>query len=157
MSRFTEYTVPAALRAGGRRPASPTTTPLGVQATTEGSNARPSASGITRGMPPSRWAPRRLVVPRSMPTMRDIALFALSQRLGQVVDHGAQVRPSRETLLEPLEQRLAVAAPFDQPVPLPRAADDGVGFGRMARLESRALLAEALSRRGAHALGLGFL
>src|SRR5206468_3924701 len=56
-------------------------TPSPVNATIDGRSTRPSASGITFGTPPSTYATKLLVVPRSMPTMRDMALFALSERV----------------------------------------------------------------------------
>src|SRR5438132_7331133 len=77
-----------------------------------------------------------------MPTMRDMALFTLSQRVTQVVDHGAQVGSGGEPLLEPLEQGLAVAARVHQPVPLSRALDDGVSLADVARLEPGPVLAK---------------
>src|SRR5690242_2207499 len=92
-----------------------------------------------------------------MPTMRDMALFALSQRVTQVVDHGPQVGPRGEPLLEPLEQRLAVAALVDQAVPLRAPPDDRLRLGPVARLEPGPLPAEPLPRLAAHALRLGLL
>src|SRR6266481_2227630 len=80
-----------------------------------------------------------------MPTMRDMALFTLSQRVPQVVDHGAQIGASGESLLEPLEQRLAVAPFVHQPVPVPRAPDDGVGLAGVARFQPGPLLAEPVA------------
>src|SRR5437868_13325528 len=64
------------LRCGSNSTArSPTTTsPFGVNATTEGSSALPlSGSGITCGRSPSMTAIRLLVVPRSMPKIRLIS------------------------------------------------------------------------------------
>src|SRR5450755_673632 len=43
-------------------------------ATTEGSRFRPSSPGITTGVSPCIKATRELVVPRSMPTMRSVAI-----------------------------------------------------------------------------------
>src|SRR3972149_8190368 len=101
MRRLTEYTVLSGRGTSWRRAASPTSTPSGVNATIDGRSVRPSASGITRGRPavPSTNATRLLVVPRSMPTMRDMAFLALSQRLGEVVDDRREVRARRERLL----------------------------------------------------------
>src|SRR6266850_4541202 len=115
MSRLTEYTVSAGRRASWRRAASPTTMPSGVNATTDGRSGRPSASGITRGnlVASSTYATRLLVVPRSMPMMRDTLVLSLgglvlAQRLGQVLDHGAEVRPRGQRLLERGEHRGAL-------------------------------------------------
>src|SRR3972149_5004628 len=101
MRRLTEYTVLSGRRTSWRRAAAPTSPPSGVNATIDGRSVRPSASGITRGRPavPATNATRLLVVPRSMPTMRDMAFLALSQRLGEVVDDRREVRARRERLL----------------------------------------------------------
>src|SRR5262249_11720493 len=157
INRLTEYTVRAALPANCRPAAPPPTTPSRVHATTEGRRARPSASGITRGMPPSTWATRLLVVPRSMPTMRDMVLLALSQRVTQVVDHGAQVGPGGEPLLEPLEEGLAVAAPVHEPVPLGKARDHRLRLRCVARLQPAALLAQPRGRVASEPFGLRLL
>src|SRR5438046_9375073 len=75
--------------------------PSGANATTEGNSFRPSPSGMTRGSPvaSSTKATRLLVVPRSMPMMRD-NLVSLTQRLPEVIDHGAQVGAGGQRLLE---------------------------------------------------------
>src|SRR3990167_2070666 len=111
MRRLTEYTVLSGRRTSWRRAASPTSTPSGVNATIDGRSVRPSASGITRGRPavPSTNATRLLVVPRSMPTMRDMAFLALSQRLGEVVDDRREVRARRERLLARREHERPLA------------------------------------------------
>src|SRR6266446_4686849 len=131
-------------------------TPSGVNATMDGRSTRPSASGITFGTPPSTYATRLLVVPRSMPTMRDMALFTLPQRVTQVVDHGAQIGASGEALLEPLEERLAIAPFVHQPVPVPRAPDDGVGLTGVARFEPGPLLAKPVAGVPVESLRLRF-
>src|SRR6266516_1498612 len=75
----------------------------------DGRSRRPSASGMTRGIPAaSTWATRLLVVPRSMPTMRDMRLCVLSQGLAQVLDDGAQVGPGGQALLESIDERPTV-------------------------------------------------
>src|ERR1700730_2298320 len=86
-----------------------------------------------------------------------MALFALSQRVGQVVDHGAEVGAGGEPLLEPLEQRLAVGPPLPQPAQVGRARDDGAGRSGVARLEPGALLAEASRRLAAEPFRLRLL
>src|SRR2546422_10239606 len=79
---------------------------------------------MTRGIPAaSTWATRLLVVPRSMPTMRDMRLYVLSQGLAQVVDHGAQVGPRGQALLEPIEEGRAVSPAVHGVVPLHRLLD----------------------------------
>src|SRR3990167_791866 len=100
MSRLTEYTARSGGRTSGRRAASPTSAPSGVNATIDGRSVCPSRSGTTRGSPvfSSTNATRLLVVPRSMPTMRDMAFLALPQRLGEVVDDRSQIRARREGL-----------------------------------------------------------
>src|SRR6266850_316549 len=126
MSRLTEYTVSAGRRASCRRAASPTTMPSGVKATTDGRSGRPSASGMTRGNPvaSSTYATRLLVVPRSMPMMRDTLVLPL--RLGQVVDHGAEVRPRGERLLERGEHRGALRRHGGIPTRAERAGEPRV-------------------------------
>src|SRR5438046_692976 len=46
------------------------------------------------------------VVPRSMPTIRDIAFLVLSEGIGQVVDHRAEVRADRQRFLHRREAAL---------------------------------------------------
>src|SRR3990172_386514 len=112
----------------------------------DGRRARPSRSRITLGTPPSTYATRLLVVPRSMPTMRDMPLLSLPERVAQVIDHGAQVRPGGEPLLEPLEQRRAVSRPDHDSVPLSRPGRDGLLLSCLTGPEPLALLAEPLPR-----------
>src|SRR5574341_202966 len=102
MSRLTEYTVVSGRRTSCRFAEARTSTPSGVNATTEGRSACPSRSGITFGSPvsSSRYATRLLVVPRSMPTIRDMSVLTLSECRVEVVDHRAQVRPGRQRFLE---------------------------------------------------------
>src|SRR5947208_1037980 len=108
MSRLTEQTVVAGRRTSSRFAASPTTTPSVVNDTTDGRSTRPSWSGITRGSPvfSSTYATRLLVVPRSMPTMRDIAFQAFPEGVVQVVDHRAEVRARRQRFLHGGEHAL---------------------------------------------------
>src|SRR5204863_4129815 len=112
MNRFTEYTVDSGRRTSCRLAGSPTSVPCGVNATTEGSKARPSRSGITRGSPvfSSTYATRLFVVPRSMPMMRDMSLLTLPEGDGQVVDDRAQVRAAPQRLLQRLQLPAAVVA-----------------------------------------------
>ena len=51
------------------------TLPPSSKYTTEGTRLRPSAPGITRGVPFSTMATRLFVVPRSIPTIRGITTF----------------------------------------------------------------------------------
>src|SRR5262249_15060175 len=61
---------------------------------------------MTRGKPvrSSTYATRLLVVPRSMPMMRD-NLVSLPQRLTEVIDDGAQIRSRGQRLLERHQDR----------------------------------------------------
>src|SRR5262245_28159903 len=139
--------VRAAFRVSCRRAGSPTRTPAGVNATMDGSSAFPSASGRTRGMPPSTYATRLLVVPRSMPTMRGTRLPLLSERLAQVVDHRRQIRARGERFLEPPEQPRAIATFLDGGVPL-RAPRFDLPVRLLAtRQQPLALLAQPRARR----------
>src|SRR5262245_55728585 len=157
MSRFTEYTVRAGLRASWRRAASPTTTPAGVKATIEGSRTRPSASGMTRGMPRSTQATRLLVVPRSMPTMRGMRRQLLSEGIGEVLDDGPEIRPRGQALLEPPEQGGAVAAGVDGRVPVAPPRDDRRLLARATVDQPLPLLGEPGPRGRREAVGLGLL
>src|SRR5712692_9963501 len=107
MKRLTEYTVELGWRTSWRRAASPTRIPAGVKLTIEGSSARPSASGITRGSPvrSSTYATRLLVVPRSIPTMGGMGPLLLVQCFAEVRDHRAQIGARGERRLERLEHR----------------------------------------------------
>src|SRR3990172_8057574 len=111
----------------------------------DGRRARPSRSRITLGTPPSTYATRLLVVPRSMPTMRDMPLLSLPERVAQVIDHGAQVGPGGEPLLEPPDQRRAVSRPAHDSVPLSGPGRDGLLLGCLAGNEPFALLGEPLA------------
>src|SRR4029450_13400693 len=137
MKRLTEYTVRPGFLASWRRAASPTTTPPGVYATMEGRSLRPSRSGMTRGTPaPSTYATRLLVVPRSMPTMRDMPSLVLANRLGEIIDHRTQIGTRGQSLLESLEQRLPLLARVAGGIPFGSPGDQRVLFGLVALLES---------------------
>src|SRR5712691_3521286 len=177
MSRLTEYPVSAGRRTSSRLAASPTTTPSSVNDTTDGRSTRPSPSGITRESPvfSSTYATRLFVVPRSMPTIRDIAFLALPEGVVQVVDHRAEVRADRQRLLHGSEhalplRRLGGVPPLterpDEPdliVPQPRhqavALDDergAAGLVEAARLglRERLLDLEHLHQQLGRGLGL---
>src|SRR5438046_692979 len=82
------------------------------------------------------------VVPRSMPTIRDIAFLVLSEGIGQVVDHRAEVRADRQRFLHRREAALprrgrrsvpVLAERPDEPgllVPQPRGEAVAVGDER---------------------------
>src|SRR5215813_8928612 len=79
---------------------------------------------MTRGIPAaSTWATRLLVVPRSMPTMRDMRLCVLSQGLAQVVDDRPQVGARGQVLLEALHERPPVHPAVHRGIPLRRSLD----------------------------------
>src|SRR5678815_2616725 len=88
----------------------------------DGSSAWPSASGMTFGTPPSTYATRLLVVPRSMPTMRDMRLRVLSEGLAEVVDHRSEIRPSGQPVLEPCDEGRLLG--FGGAIPVGEAAHD---------------------------------
>ncbi len=68
MKRLMEKTVFSGLVTACRFATCPTSSsPLSVNATTEGVVLEPSAFGMTTGLPPSMMATTELVVPRSMP------------------------------------------------------------------------------------------
>src|SRR3990167_2952379 len=121
MSRLTEYTVVSGRRTSWRLAGPPTSTPSGVNATMDGRSPWPSASGITRGSPvfSSTYATRLLVVPRSMPTIRDMSVLTLSERGPQVVDHRAEIRPGRQRVLECGDE----AGPLGRDRRVPRLAE----------------------------------
>src|SRR6266851_3221733 len=144
-------------RASWRRADSPTSTPSGVNATMDGSSARPSASAITLGIRPSVYATRLLVVPRSMPTMRDMRVLILSERVAQVVDHRAEIRPRGQSLLEPRQERFGVASGIGHPIPLPEARDDGGFPGGLTHDQALPRLGEPAARRLVQPATLGRL
>ena len=73
MWRLTERMVRSTLVTAWRLATSPTSTsPFLAKATTLGVVRLPSALAMTAGSPPSRTATTELVVPRSMPTGRDM-------------------------------------------------------------------------------------
>src|SRR3989454_6930314 len=150
--------------------------PAGVKATTEGSSIRPSASGITRGRPvsSSTYATRLLVVPRSMPMMRDMLsrAFFLAQRLPQILDDGLEISPGGESLFEELPElrtprvvggvpgraersgqlRVCLPQPLPQPLPLgpqrrPRPLIEPAGLGLGQGLLDLEHLLEQFGRR----------
>src|SRR5438034_10796752 len=113
----------------------------------EGRSFRPSRSGMTRGTPaPSTYATRLFVVPRSMPTMRDMTSLVLSDRLGEIIDHRAQIGARGQPLLEPLEERLPLLARVDGGVPIRPRGDQRVLFGLVALLESLPLRPQPFRR-----------
>src|SRR6266850_6988665 len=124
----------------------------------EGRSFRPSESGMTRGTPPPSTYPMRLlVVPRSMPTMRDMAPFILSERLGEVVDNGAQIRAGRQTLLEARQKRLAVGAGVHCRVPLGLPGDQRRLLRLPAIFEPLPLSTQPAGRLFRHPRGLRLL
>src|SRR5690625_5294969 len=73
MWRLTDVMVRSTLVTACRLATSPTrTSPDLLKATTDGVVRAPSALAMTVGSPPSRTATTELVVPRSIPTARDI-------------------------------------------------------------------------------------
>src|SRR5207245_5563579 len=102
--------------------------PSRVNDTTDGRSTRPSASGITRGSPvvSSTYPTRLFVVPRSMPTIRDIAFLVLSEGIGQVVDHRAEVRADRQRFLHRREAALPRRGRRSVPVLAERPDEPGL-------------------------------
>src|SRR4030095_9607026 len=123
----------------------------------DGRSARPSGSGMTRGTPPSTWATRLLVVPRSMPTMRDMALQILPEGFAQVIDDGAQVGPRGQARLEPLEQGPAIGARAQGGVPIGGSAHDGLLLLALPLLQALPLRPEPGARLLVHPRRLGLL
>src|SRR6476469_3068937 len=79
MWRLTDAMVRSMLLTAWRLAISPTrTSPDLEKATTDGVVRPPSALAITVGSPPSRTETTELVVPRSIPTARDMWCFLLS-------------------------------------------------------------------------------
>src|SRR6478752_1618488 len=79
MWRLTEAMVRSMLLTAWRLAISPTrTSPDLENATTDGVVRPPSALAMTVGSPPSRTETTELVVPRSIPTARDMCGFLLS-------------------------------------------------------------------------------
>src|SRR5688500_17024117 len=83
MWRLTEAMVRSMLLTAWRLAISPTrTSPDLENATRDGVVRPPSALAITVGSPPSRTETTELVVPRSIPTARDMCCFLLSLETG---------------------------------------------------------------------------
>src|ERR687890_634541 len=79
MWRLTDAMVRSMLLTAWRLAISPTSTSPDLEnATTDGVVRPPSALAITVGSPPSRTETTELVVPRSIPTARDMCCFLLS-------------------------------------------------------------------------------
>src|SRR5258705_7516930 len=113
----------------------------------DGRSFRPSRSGMTRGTPaPSTYATRLLVVPRSMPTMRDMTSLVLSYGLGEIIDYRAQISARSQPLLEALEQRFPSLARVDGGIPFRSPRDQRVFFYLVALLEPLPLRAQLLRR-----------
>src|SRR6478752_6193096 len=92
MWRLTEAMVRSMLLTAWRLAISPTrTSPDLENATTDGVVRPPSALAITVGSPPSRTETTELVVPRSIPTARDIRVSFLCGRSGGLVHCGGPV------------------------------------------------------------------
>ena len=81
MCRLTERMVRSGLVTACRLATSPTSTsPFLANATTDGVVREPSALAMTVGSPPSRTDTTELVVPRSIPTARGIAVLRDRQK-----------------------------------------------------------------------------
>src|SRR3990172_4385621 len=92
-----------------------------------------------------------------MPTMRDMAPFIRSERMSEIVDHGAEVGAGGQALLEAPEQRFAVLTCVHGRVPLCRARDQCGLFGLAAVLEPLPLAAQAPCRLLRQPAGPGLL
>src|SRR5438445_13614314 len=113
---------------------------------------------MTRGIPAaSTWATRLLVVPRSMPTMRDMRAGVPSRGLAQVLDGGAQVSPRGQALLESIDERPTVRSAVHRGIPLGRPLDDRGLLRASARLEAIPLPAQTLGRFSGQPRRLGLL
>src|SRR5262245_29146122 len=110
---------------------------------------------MTRGRPvlSSTYATRLLVVPRSMPTMRDITLLRFSERVADVVDDRAQIGPHRERLLEGAQGSGALGRTGRVPRLTQRTAQTRL-FLVITGPESVALRGERLPRARIEAAGL---
>src|SRR3970282_2146199 len=146
--------VRAGFRTSCRLAASPTRIPSAVNATTEGRRTCPSASGMTLGKPPSMYATRLLVVPRSMPTMRDMGMGFLSEGFAQIVDDRGQIGAHGQDFLHAVEQLtpevVSIARrappPVDGGPPPPAHVEQPLLLRPPPLRESRALVREALPR-----------
>src|SRR5262245_61105698 len=138
-------------RTSWRRAAAPTSTPSRVNETIDGRSTCPSRSGMTLGRPvlSSTYATRLLVVPRSMPTMRDIPLLRASQC---VVDDRTQIRADRERFLEGGERTGALGRPGRVPR-LAQRAQQARLFLLIARAEPVPLRGQRLPRAAVQLAG----
>src|SRR5262245_34626900 len=129
--------------------------PSGVKATTDGRSFRPSASGIKGGnaVASSTYATRLFVVPRARPMMRG-NLISLTQRLTEVVDHGAQVRAGGQRLLEIGQDGRPASRARRVPRGGQRADQSGLFLG-LARDQVLALLGQRAPASVIEPAGLG--
>src|SRR5262245_15939092 len=113
---------------------------------------------MTRGRPvfSSTYATRLLVVPRSMPTMRDIPLPGASERFVDVVDDGPEVRPRRERLLERRQRGGPLGGSGRVPGLGQRAAQPRL-FVLVARVQPLTLGAQSLAGAGVEPAGFRLL
>src|SRR4030095_15582239 len=124
----------------------------------DGRRPRPSASGITRGTPCwSTYATRLLVVPRSMPTMRDMLCLILSERVPQIVDDRAKIGARGQPLLEPREEGPAVSTRVHGPIPLAGPSHQRVLFRLLAAGQALPLGPQPFARRLVEVAGPGLL
>src|SRR4051794_25569055 len=107
MWRLTELMVRSMLLTAWRLAISPTSTSPDLEkATTDGVVRPPSALAMTVGSPPSRTETTELVVPRSIPTARDIRVSFLCGRSGGLVHCGGPVVAGDEPTAAAGERRL---------------------------------------------------
>src|SRR3970040_2563532 len=89
-----------------------------------------------------------------MPTMRDMSLAVLSQRVTEIVDDRGQIGAHGQDFLHAVEQLTPEvvsiarrgAAPVDEGVPLPAHVEQPLLLRPPPHRESRALVREALPR-----------
>ena len=109
MWRLTDAMVRSTLVTAWRFAVSPTSTsPSFVNATTDGVVRKPSAFAMTVGSPPSRTLTTELVVPRSIPTARDMC-----------------VSPSAGSIRERMSRTRSIGGRPGRPGPRPKSGIDG--------------------------------
>src|SRR3989344_4395091 len=97
MKRFAEKIVRLGFVTACLLAATPTSTSLSLNATTDGVVRLPSAFGITTGSPPSITATQEFVVPRSIPMILDIGRNCeIVTREFRVINTTGQEDPSRK-------------------------------------------------------------
>ena len=122
MWRLTDAMVRSTLVTAWRLAVSPTSTsPSFVNATTDGVVRKPSAFAMTVGSPPSRTLTTELVVPRSIPTARDMCVSPSAGSVHERMPRALRPAVGPTVLARDRSPSRRNLSPDDSSVPAPRA------------------------------------